>query len=44
VTIRNRAVIAAGSEVIKEVRAYAIARGNPAKLIHYRFTADIIAH
>jgi acetyltransferase-like isoleucine patch superfamily enzyme len=42
VTIGNGAVIAAGSVVGKNVPAYAIARGNPAEIARYRFTAPQI--
>jgi acetyltransferase-like isoleucine patch superfamily enzyme len=42
ITIENGAVIAAGSVVTKDVPAYAIVGGNPAKLIRYRFSADVI--
>lgn len=37
VTIGNGAVVAAGSVVVKNVPAYAIVSGNPAKVIGYRF-------
>jgi virginiamycin A acetyltransferase len=42
ITIGNGAVIAAGAVVVKDVPAYAIVGGNPAKLIKYRFSQDII--
>ena len=42
ITIGNGAVIAAGSVVTKDVPAYAIVGGNPAKLIKYRFSREII--
>lgn len=42
VTIGQGAVIAAGSVVTKDVPAYAIVGGNPAKLIRYRFSQEII--
>jgi len=42
ITIGNGAVIAAGSVVVKSVAPYAIVGGNPAKLIRYRFSEDII--
>ncbi|MBP3621800.1 MAG: DUF1792 domain-containing protein [Lachnospiraceae bacterium] len=37
VTIGNGAVVAAGSVVTKDVPAYAIVSGNPARIIGYRF-------
>lgn len=43
VTIGNGAVVAAHSVVTKDVPPYAIVGGNPAKIIRYRFTPDIIA-
>lgn len=43
VTIGQGAVIAAGSVVTKNVPAYSIFGGNPAKLIKYRFSQNIIA-
>ena len=42
ITIGNGAVIAAGAVVVKDVPPYAIVGGNPAKLIKYRFSHDII--
>jgi acetyltransferase-like isoleucine patch superfamily enzyme len=42
VTIRQGAIIAAGSVVVKDVPAYAIFGGNPAKLIKFRFETKII--
>jgi len=42
VTLNNGAVIAAGSVVTKDVPAYAIVGGNPAKLIRYRFSPRVI--
>lgn len=45
VTIGNGAIIAAGSVVVKDVEAYSIVGGNPAKFIKYRFNKeDIIKH
>ena len=43
VVIHNGAVIAANSHVIKDVPPYAIVGGNPAKVIGYRFSSDIIS-
>lgn len=42
VTIHNGAVIAACSHVVKDVPPYAIVGGNPAKVIGYRFSEEII--
>ncbi len=42
VTIHNGAVVAANSTVTKDVPAYAIVGGNPAKIIGYRFESEII--
>jgi len=42
VTIGNGAVIAANSVVTKDVEAYSIVGGNPAKLIKYRFSKETI--
>lgn len=42
VTIGRGAVVGAGSLVTKDVPPYAIAVGNPAKVIKSRFTADQI--
>lgn len=42
ITIGNGAVIAAGSVVTKDVPAYAIVGGNPAKRIKYRFSEEMI--
>lgn len=41
VTIGDGAVVAANALVAKDVPAYAIVGGNPAKLIRYRFTEEI---
>jgi serine acetyltransferase len=41
--IDDGAVIAAGSVVIKDVPPYAVVGGNPAKIIKYRFTPEVIA-
>jgi hypothetical protein len=42
-TIHNGAVVAAGAVVTKDVPAYSIVGGNPAKVIKYRFSPEIIA-
>lgn len=42
VRIGKGAIIAAGSMVTKDVAPYAIVGGNPAKLIRFRFTDEVI--
>ena len=42
VKIGKGAVVAAGSIVVKDVPPYAIVGGNPAKVIKYRFSPEII--
>lgn len=42
VTIGNGAVIAAGSVVVKDIPAFAIAAGVPAKVLRYRFDKETI--
>ncbi len=42
VSVANGAVVGAGSVVTKDVPAYAIVAGNPAKIIRYRFDIDTI--
>jgi chloramphenicol O-acetyltransferase type B len=42
VTVGNGAVVGMGSVVTKDVAPYAIVGGNPAKLIRYRFSDEII--
>jgi serine acetyltransferase len=37
------AVLAAGAVVNKDVPPYAVVVGNPARVVRYRFTEDIIA-
>ena len=41
-TIGNGAVVGAGSVVAKDVPHFAVVGGNPAKIIKYRFSQDII--
>ena len=43
ITIGHGAVIAGGSNVVKDVDPYAIVGGNPAKLIRSRFDAELCA-
>jgi tetrahydrodipicolinate N-succinyltransferase len=43
VTVGNGAVIGAGSVVTKPIPAYAVAVGNPARVIRKRFADDVIA-
>ena len=42
VTIGNGAVIGAGSIVTKDIPPYAIVVGNPARIIRYRFSSELI--
>jgi carbonic anhydrase/acetyltransferase-like protein (isoleucine patch superfamily) len=42
VTIGNGAVLGAGSIVTRDIPPYAIAVGNPARTMRYRFAPDII--
>jgi acetyltransferase-like isoleucine patch superfamily enzyme len=42
VSVGKGAVVAAGSVVVKDVPPYAIVGGNPAKVIKYRFSPEII--
>lgn len=42
VKIGKGAIVAAGSVVTKDIPPYAIVGGNPAKIIKYRFSEDII--
>jgi virginiamycin A acetyltransferase len=44
VTIGKGAVIAAGSVVVKDIPSYAIAGGNPARIIKYRFPETVISY
>lgn len=41
-SIGNGAVVAAGAVVTHDVPPYAIVGGNPAKIIRYRFSSDVI--
>lgn len=43
VTVGDGAIIAAGAVVARDVPAYGIVAGNPAKLIKYRFAPEIVA-
>lgn len=43
VTIGNGAIVAAGAVVTKDIPAYAIVGGNPAKILKYRFSEEIIS-
>jgi serine acetyltransferase len=42
VTIGNGAVVGMGSVVTRDVAPYSIVGGNPARLIRFRFSEDII--
>lgn len=42
VTIHNGSVIGAGSVVTKDVPPYSIVVGNPARIVKYRFSSDIV--
>lgn len=42
VTVGDGAIIGAGSIVVKDVPPYAIVVGNPARIIRYRFSSEII--
>lgn len=44
ISIGDGAIIAGNSVVTKDVPAFAIVGGNPAKLIRYRFSQDVINH
>ncbi len=43
VTIGDGAVIAGSAVVVKDVEPYSVVGGNPARLLKYRFSPDIIA-
>ena len=43
VRIGNGAIVAANSHVVKDVEPYSMVGGNPAKLIKYRFSPEVIA-
>lgn len=43
ITIGHGAVVAAGALVTKDVPPYAVVGGNPAKILKYRFTEDVIS-
>lgn len=42
VTIGQGAVVAAGSVVVKDVEPYSVVGGNPARLIKYRYSKELI--
>lgn len=42
VTLHNGCIVAAGAVVTKDVPPYAIVGGNPARILRYRFDADVI--
>ena len=42
ITIGHGAIVAAGSVVTKNVPPYAIVGGNPAKVIRYRFSSEVV--
>ncbi|PAV32782.1 hypothetical protein CI791_05815 [Leuconostoc lactis] len=43
ITISQGSIVAAGSVVTKDVPPYAIVGGNPARILKYRFTPEIIS-
>jgi acetyltransferase-like isoleucine patch superfamily enzyme len=43
VTVGHGAILAAGAVVLRDIPPYAIAAGNPAQVIRYRFSPEVIA-
>ena len=43
ITIGDGAIVGAMSVVAKDVPPYAVVVGNPAKIVHYRYSEDVIA-
>ena len=43
VTVGHCAIVAAGAVVLRDIPPYAIAAGNPAQVIRYRFSPEVIA-
>lgn len=42
ITVGDGAVVAAGAVVVKDVPSYSVVGGNPARVIRYRFSDDVI--
>ena len=42
VTVGHGAIVAAGAVVLRDIPPYSIAAGNPAQVIRYRFSPDVI--